>query len=163
MCSSDLLDQNLADGLPIEESRMRCPPGVGFSFSGYSGGSFVPVAVSPDGSRLYAGTTDGQIVVFDLRRREFMESVSVGAFCHSMAITPDGSKLLMVIREYSNQADGKLVMMDIGLKDPREYNPPLAENNVIDEVTLLGMINSVAIEHNGQYAYVTTEIGRAHV
>ncbi len=107
-----------------------------------------PLCVMPDGFRLYAGSNDGVVSVFDLQRRAWVGAIDLEGKCQSMAVTSDGGTLCVVGRDEDSN-DGLLQIVDISPDEPLGSGEP-------DGVDLEGRILGVAVDPEGARAYVTT-------
>ena len=92
-----------ADGLAVLDLRTD-------SLEANIPGVYGPVAFSPDGTRAYAPTDDGNLAVIDTIDDSVIDSISLGGhFLTAVAITPDGSRLYVV-----DQQEWLILVVDLG-------------------------------------------------
>src|SRR5436190_68992 len=107
-----------------------------------TGGFPVAVAITPDGTRVYAVNNNGSVAVIDTASNTVIGSpIPAGLGAGSIAITPDGRQAYVTNRDAG--PPGTVTVIDT------------ASNTVTRTITVGNQPKGVAVTPNGQFAYVT--------
>ncbi|WP_426508757.1 PKD domain-containing protein [Dactylosporangium sp. McL0621] len=108
-----------------------------------AGGPVRGLAVTPDGGRIYAATTVGEVTVIDLANLSGYTTVAVGGNASDVAVTPDGKRVYVAVEGADDGTAGRVAVIDV------------ASGAVTTTVTVGRKPTAIAIAPDGRRAYVT--------
>lgn len=101
------------------------------------------IAVSNDGSRIYAGSLTGDAVaVIDTSTNTVITNINVGFGPWGVAVNPDGSRVFV-----ANTGDDTVSVIDT------------STNSVVDTINIVGSPQGVAVSRDGSSLYVSNSLG----